>query len=178
MSDSPSENQKIPSAAHEEGTVRDPVCGMWVAPDDHAITYLDMHFAFCSTQCQERFLANPHLYIGRSGHKAPAQQGHVSLKSRRLKLAEPLPEALAERTRRAIEDLMGIDRIEIDGDTIDMRYDLVQVSEAQIEAALAAVGATLDNRWSERLRRAFVQYLEETEISSLEVPPGGGGHHH
>jgi hypothetical protein len=150
---------------------------MWVAPDAHAVTYLQMHFAFCSTQCRERFLGTPHLYIGRAGHKAPAQQGQVVLKRRRLKLAEPLPDALAQRTRDAIAALMGIEHITIAGDRIEIGYDLVQVSAAQIEDALATVGATLDERWSERLRRAFVQYLEETEISSLEVPPGGGHHH-
>ena len=159
-------------------SLRDPVCGMQVAPDQHAITHLQMHFAFCSAQCRERFLANPHLYIGQAGHKAPVQEGHEALKHRRLKLEEPLPDDLAQRAITYINDMMGIGHIEIKGDTIDIKYDLLQVTEAQIESALAEAGYTLDHSWSERLRRAFVHYLKETELSSLEAPPGADGHHH
>ena len=89
-----------------------------------------------------------------------------------------MPDNLAQLVIAYIKDMMGIGHITIKGDTIDIQYDLLQVTEAQIESALAEVGATLDQNWSERLRRAFVHYFEETEISSLEVPSGAGGHHH
>ena len=56
---------------------------MQVKPGDNAIDYQDMPFAFCSLQCKERFLANPHLYIGYPGQKAPKQEGHTVLKHRR-----------------------------------------------------------------------------------------------
>jgi YHS domain-containing protein len=158
--------------------IRDPVCGMRIAPDQHAIMFQQIHFAFCTTQCKERFLANPHLYIGHPGNKAPAQEGRTVLKHRRLKLDESLPDDLAQLAITYIKDMMGIKHLEIEGDTIDIQYDLLQVTEAQIESALFEVGATLDHSWSERLRRAFVHYFEETEIASLEVPPGAGGHYH
>ncbi len=172
------DTRKRPNRPQKEDTFRDPVCGMQVAPDLHAITYQQIIFAFCSTQCKERFLANPHLYIGHPGNRAPAQGGRSVLKHRRLKLDEPLPDDLAQRVITHINGMMGIGHIAIKGDTIDIQYDLLQVTEAQIESALAEVGATLDHSWSERLRRAFVHYFEETEISSLEVSPGAGGHHH
>ncbi len=161
----------------EDGT-RDPVCGMQVAPDQHAIVHQQMHFAFCSLQCKERFLANPHLYVGHPGSKAPAQEGRAVMKHRHLMLDKPLPDDLAQQVVTHIEAMMGIGKIEIKGGTIDIRYDLLQVTEAQIEAALAEVGATLGHSWSERLRRAFVHYFEETEISSLETPSGADGHQH
>lgn len=161
-----------------EGSIRDPVCGMQVAANQHAIVHQQMHFAFCSAQCKERFLANPHLYIGHTGQKAPVQEGRTVLKHRRLKLDEPLPDELAQRTISHIKEMMGIERIEIKVDTIDIRYDLLQVTEVQIESALAEVGATLDHGWSERLRRSFVHCFEETEISSLEAPTGTGSHPH
>ena len=161
-----------------EDRLRDPVCGMQVAPDQHAITHLQMHFAFCSTQCKERFLANPHLYIGQHGTKAPAQEGRTVMKHRQMKLDRPLPDDLAQQVIAYIEVMMGIGRIEINGDTIDIQYDLLQVTEAQIESALTEAGATLGHSWSERLRRSFVHYFEETEISSLEVPAGTDSHHH
>ena len=151
---------------------------MQVAPDQHSITHQQMHFAVCSMQRKERFLANPHLYIGHPGNKAPAQEGRTVLKHRRLKLDESLPDDLAQLASTYIKDMMGIKHIEIEGDTIDIQYDLVQVTEAQIESALVEVGATLSHSWSERLQCAFVHYFEETEIASLEVPPRAGGHHH
>jgi YHS domain-containing protein len=163
---------------HDRDSIRDPVCGMQVAPDQHAITYQKMRFAFCSTQCKERFLANPHLYIGHPGNKAPVQEGRTIMKSRQLKLDKSLPDDMALQVFMCIKEMMGIGHIEIKGDTIDIQYDLLQVTEAQIESALAEVGATLGHSWSERLRRAFVHYFEETEIASLEVPPGAGVHHH
>lgn len=175
MNQNTPELQSMPQ--HEE-SLRDPVCGMQVAPDQHAITYQQMHFAFCSTQCEERFLANPHLYIGHPGNKAPAQEGRTVMKHRQLKLDKPLPDDLAQQVIAYIEEMMGIGHIKIKGDTIDINYDLLQVTEAQIESALAEIGATLGHSWSERLRRAFVHYFEETEISSLEVLPGAGAHHH
>lgn len=70
--------------------IRDPVCGMQVESDHYTIEYLQMHYAFCSRQCQERFLENPHLYVGLPGHKAPKQEGLSVIKQRRLRLAQPL----------------------------------------------------------------------------------------
>lgn len=84
---------------------------------------------------------------------------------------------LAQRVIAAINGMMGIRRIEIKTDTIDIQYDLLQVTEAQIESVLAGIGATLDHGWSERLRRSFVHYFEETEIASLEVQDSGSSRH-
>jgi YHS domain-containing protein len=170
--------RELQSMPQNEDSLRDPVCGMQVAPDQHSITHQQMHFAFCSTQCKERFLANSHLYIVHPGNKAPAQEGRTVLKHRRLKLDESLPDDLAQLAITYIKDMMGIEHIKVEGDTINIQYDLLQVTEAQIESALVEVGATLSHSWSERLPRAFVHYFEETEIAILEVPPGAGGHHH
>ena len=71
--------RKLRNKSQAGDRLRDPVCGMQVASDQHAIMYQQMHFAFRSVQCRERFLANPHLYIGHSGHKAPAQEGRTVL---------------------------------------------------------------------------------------------------
>jgi YHS domain-containing protein len=151
---------------------------MRVAPDQHVITYQQMNYSFCSIQCRERFLANPHLYIGYPGHKAPAQEGCTILKQRQLKLDAVLSGDMALRVSARINEMMGIRHINIKGDTIKIQYDLMQVTEAQIESALVEIGATLGHGWSERLRRTFVDFFEETEISSLEVTPGSGDHNH
>lgn len=75
--------------------VKDPVCHMWVAPHQYAINDQGMDFAFCSQQCQDRFLANPHLYIGVPGEPAPKQQGQDVVKQRRLRLDQALSAAAA-----------------------------------------------------------------------------------
>ncbi len=160
----------------ESSKVRDPVCEMMVDPQQLAINYLGMHFAFCSTQCKQRFLDNPNLYIGTAGHKAPKQEGQEVLKRRRLKLSDPLsPEIKAQLIER-VQSMMGIKRIEIEGDIVDITYDLLEATEAQIEEAIAQSGAALGHGLARRLSRAFVQYLEETEIENLEVKPQA--HHH
>lgn len=70
--------------------VGDPVCCcMCVAPNQHAISYKSMAFAFGSQQCKERFLANPNLFIGAPGERAPTQAGQELLKCRHLRLEPP-----------------------------------------------------------------------------------------
>jgi YHS domain-containing protein len=161
-----------------KATHRDPVCGMMVDADQFAVVYQQMHFAFCSQQCKDRFLHNPHLYIGSFRHAAPGQEGYVSLKQRRLKLDRALTPKMADRMCGAVRAMMGIERIEVDGDIVKVTYDLMQATEAQIEAEIARAGAVLGQAWSERLRRAFVHYLEETEIESLAGSGSSGGHCH
>lgn len=162
---------------HEDSS-RDPVCGMVVHADDNAVEYQQMNFAFCSMQCKERFLANPHLYIGNPGHKAPVQQGRAVLKRRRLKLDRPLTPEMAETVIEHVQAMMGIEHFEIDGNIASITYDLLQATEAQIEAEIGQAGAKLGHEWPEQLRRAFVHYLEETEIENLEVHPTQHGHGH
>ncbi|MFZ2302244.1 MAG: YHS domain-containing protein, partial [Gallionella sp.] len=71
-------------------TVKDYVCQMQVPSTSFPTEYAGGHYAFCSAQCRERFLANPHLYIGFPGRKAPAQEGKQVIKRRRLLLSAPL----------------------------------------------------------------------------------------
>lgn len=161
--------------------VKDPVCLMWVAPDQYAITYMGMDFAFCSEQCKARFLANPHLYIGVPGEKAPKQEGQEVLKRRGLRLEQSLTKADAQQVTEQLHAMMGVYAVDIDADELTITYDLLQATAEQIEATLEQAGARLGGGWGEKLRRAFVHYLEENEVASREVQPGShghGGHHH
>ncbi len=162
--------------------VKDPVCQMLVAPDQYAITYLGMDFAFCSQQCKERFLANPRLYIGVPGEKAPKQAGQEVIKRRRLRLETPLSDAGAQQVSQQLRAMMGVYSVDIDANELIITYDLLQATAGQIEASLQQAGARLGEGWGEKLRRAFVHYLEETEVATLEVRPEphghSGGHHH
>lgn len=149
--------------------VEDYVCHMQVPSTSFATEYAGGHYAFCSAQCKERFLANPHLYIGFPGRKAPAQEGRQVIKCRRFLLSEPLNAIQAEQIKNALLDMMGILEICIDCDKIEIKYDLIQVTAEQLADKLALIGANLGEGWMDRLKLAFVNNLEEIEISSLEV---------
>jgi len=161
----------------EEQQVKDPVCNMIVSADKYAIDHLGMHFAFCSLQCKERFLANPHLYIGAAEHKSPKQEGREVLKRRHFRLTEPLPAEVSALVADSIRGMMGIKSIDIDGADIEVTYDLLQATAQQIESQLESTGAALGKDWGHRLRRAFVHYTEETEVDSMETTSPPHQHH-
>jgi len=156
--------------------VKDPVCRMEVAASSFATEYAGIAYAFCSAQCKERFLANPQLYIGFPGHKAPAQKGRKIIKQRRLLLSVPLDAMQVEQVKRALLEMMGIHKVCIEGDKLEVQYDLMQVTTEQIADKLALIGADLGGGWMDRLRLAFINYLEETEMSGLEVENKKGCH--
>jgi len=156
--------------------VKDYVCHMQVPSTSFATEYAGGHYAFCSVQCRERFLANPHLYIGFPGHKAPVQEWKEVIKRRRLLLSAPLDAIQAEQVKRALLEMMGILEICIEGGEVEIQYDLMQVTAEQIADKLASIGADLGGGWIDRLKLAFINYLEETEMSSLEVQHKKGCH--
>jgi hypothetical protein len=155
---------------------------MWVPPDRYAVQYLGIDYAFCSQQCKDRFLANPHLYVGMPGDEAPKHAGMEVIKRRCLHLDTPLSDEAAQEVVEHLLSMMGVSVVDVDGAQVSITYDLLQATAEQIEAALQQVGARLGAGWGERLRRAFVHYLEETEVASLEAHSGahghGDGHHH
>lgn len=157
----------------------DLVCGMQVKSDDISLDYQETHYAFCSDQCLQRFQDNPHLYIGYPGQEAPKHAGIEVIKTRTLKLSEPLPQELADRLIEHIETMMGIQHVEVSHNSIEVTYDLLQATEAQIEAVITEAGAALGDDWLEKIRRGLVHYMEDTEAVSLEARPGSvRGHQH
>ena len=160
-------------------TFKDVVCGMEVSSDNISMDYQGIHYAFCSDQCFERFQLNPHLYIGFPGSEAPKHVGAKVLKKRTLKLAEPFPKEVADQFIEYIEAMMGIQSININRKSITIVYDLLQVTESQIEKKITDAGVVLGDGLMEKIRRAFVHFTEETEVESLEARPGSrGGHRH
>lgn len=157
-------------------TVKDPVCHMDVPVTSFPIKYEGIQYAFCSEQCRERFLANPHVYTGLPGRKAAAQQGKEIIKQRRMVISAPLDTRQAELVKRDLLSMMGISEVHIEGEKIEIQYDLMQVTAEQIADELALVGAELGGSWMEQLKLAFINYQEECEIGSLEV--ANRKHHH
>jgi YHS domain-containing protein len=114
---------------------------MHVDRAEDALEYMQMRFAFCSNQCRERFEANPHLYIGFPGQKAPKQERREVIRRRRFRLASPLSDEMAGRVREGIGSMMGIRDVKVDGYHMEISYDLLQATAAQVEAELARQGA-------------------------------------
>ncbi len=167
--------------ATDSDKTKDPVCGMMVRPDQNPIIYQGMHFVFCSQQCKVRFLANPHLYIGVPGKQAPRQAGMKMLKRRHLHLEKPLSESDIQQVSEHLLAMMGVCSVDVEGSELTITYDLMEATAQQIEAELQQAGAQLSAGIGEQLRRAFIHYLEETEVENLEVKPGfhvHGSHHH
>jgi YHS domain-containing protein len=151
-------------------TVKDPVCGMEVAPAQLETVYEGLHYAFCSEQCRQRFAANPHLYIGIPGERAPRQKGVELFKRRRFQLDTPVAAQDADILTKELGAMMGVKDIEIqDDNTVTITYDLIQATADQLEAKMMEVGAKLGEGWAERLHRGFVHYMEECEVGNLEV---------
>ncbi len=148
---------------------KDYVCGMQVNSGDNQLIYRGGSYSFCSKQCQERFLANPHLYVGIPGQKAPKQEGLSVIKQRRLRLAQPLSSSQAKTLIESLQAMMGIQSVSVEGDSVAITYDLLQVTAEQIEEKLDEIGIQLGEGLAERLRRAFVHYEEECEIGNMEV---------
>jgi 5,10-methylenetetrahydrofolate reductase len=72
--------------------------------------------------------------------------------------------------------MMGVHEVCIDGNKIEIQYDLVQVTAEQIADQLALTGANLGSGWVDRLKMAFINYKEECEIGGLEVDNTKGCH--
>jgi YHS domain-containing protein len=156
---------------------KDPVCQMKVRTRLYGTEYGGRHYAFCSAQCKQRFLAHPHLYIGFPGRDAPAQEGKQVIKRRNLLLSAPLDAAQSEQVRRALLEMAGVLEVAVEGNKIEVQYDLIRVTAEQIADKLALTGADLGEGWMDRLKLAFVNNLEEIEMNSLELPRENGFHY-
>jgi len=158
----------------DEKKIRDPVCLMMVYESSFAIEYQQHPYTFCSQQCRDRFESNPHLYIGTPCHPAPKQHGDEIIKKRTLKLAEPLTKEQSDIITTDLCDMMGIKDVHVDSNRIHITYDLLQATTEQIEAAIEKTEKKLGSTLTEKLKLAFIHYMEECELDNLEQ----SGHEH
>ena len=71
---------------------------------------------------------------------------------------------------------MGIKNIHVEANCVYITYDLLQATVEQIEATTENTGEKLGSGLAEKLKRAFIHYLEDTELDNLEKP--GQEHRH
>ena len=155
-----------------------PVCQMTVATPDFETEFLAITYRFCSRQCLERFRWHPRLYIGDPGHgKSQKQKGHTVLKRHRIVMAEPLSPNIAGDIQHRLAGLMGTKEVSCSDNTLWVIYDLLEVSLADIEAAILSVVGDLDHSLIEDLKRKFIHCSEECELENLAHPDSGNGCH-
>lgn len=143
-----------------------PVCGMESVAEIASVEHNKIYFRFCSEQCRETFVAHPRLYSAKTG-----KQRNTHVKRRTMHMAEPVETEISELLNSYLEEMMGVKEVVIKGEKIEIVYDLFQVTESQIEKALAEVGIQFGGGWLERLRRAWVHEREETELDNLASLP-------
>lgn len=72
--------------------------------------------------------------------------------------------------------MMGIIDVKIESECVYICYDLMQSTLQQIESTIEKTGNQLIGGLGTRLKQAFIQYLEESELDNLEQP--GQSHRH
>lgn len=101
-----------------------------------------------------------------------------TLRSRELVFCRPHWEAdQAPSAALLLADSPMVSEVSVSGpNRVLIRYDLLEVTFAEIEAALQELGFHLDNSLLTRLRRAYYQYCEETRRANLKVRSNCFGH--
>jgi len=150
-------------ATHKTDTTC-PVCGMDAANSMINADHLGITYYFCTEQCRENFLARPALYLGK---KPPMHAGRAIIKRRRFKLDRPIVGMQREDLLATLNQLMSVRNASIEGDSLSLDYNLLEINAGQIEAALVKAGASMGSGWSERLKRGWVNYTEENELDNL-----------
>jgi len=143
-----------------------PVCGMAVSSSLYTKKHNKMYFYFCSEQCQTNFSIRPNLYMKRQ----PGHPQSPRIKQRTLHLAESLNSEHAALITEHLQQLMGIRHVAVNGNNLQLEYDLLQVNEVKIEQSLSKIGVKLGEGWVDRLRRAWVHELENNELDNLAAP--------
>lgn len=139
-----------------------PVCGMDGDLEAPPETHNGIHYYFCSGQCRERFLDHPALF-SLSRRSRPQE-----LPKRRLLRLATLPDEAHVRLLSHLKDeMMGILETSVNGLELTIEYDLRQATLAQIEAHLARIGIDLSAKLTDRLKRAWLNEREETELAIL-----------
>ena len=151
---------------------------MSVSSRTYSVDFRGLELWFCSSQCQGRFNQRPNLFIGDPQHgKAAKQQGVKVKKRRKLQLDLPDSVVVQEGLISLLKSLMGVEHVTLFSNTLEIEYDLLQVSLEDIEKAISEMNLEVDQSWINKLRDAFTHLNERTELDSLGHPSKGNGYH-
>jgi copper chaperone CopZ len=93
-------------------------------------------------------------------------------KRRAFRLAGPVSGAGAQALRAALTGMKGVREVALSGARLSVSYDLLQVTAAQIDAALRQAGFEPGGGWGQRLKRAWIHYTEDNEREHLAAGDG------
>jgi len=145
-----------------------PVCEMVVTKDDIFHCFRGIDFWFCSEHCKTRFIKYSSVFVGDPQHgKSAKQQGARVIKMNKITLIEKPDTVIAGRVINNINQLMGVDFVEIEADQILVIYDLLQVSLEDIENATVLAFGKLSSSITERIKRTIIHYNEECELGNI-----------
>ncbi|WP_038247219.1 YHS domain-containing protein [Ghiorsea bivora] len=141
-----------------------PVCEMQVSSNQYFSQHHGIDYWFCSTQCQQRFLARPRLYL------KPIRK--VMLKSRVFRVAKRLSEAEQQRVRTILLGLMGVRAVEIRSSRIKVTYNLLETCARLLVQALEREAVPLRASWLDKWKWDWVYDMEENALNNLAEPEG------
>jgi len=140
------------------------VCGMDAGDTPICADHLGVIYHFCSPQCRDNFQARPKLYLG---EQSPVRRGLQVIKRRVFRLDQPLAGIKLECLVEALNRLMSVHHVRVEGDRLFIAYNLLEINAVQIEAALEQAGVAVSSSWLERLKRSWIHYTEENELDNL-----------
>jgi len=144
--------------------IRCPVCNMDASNSGIHTDHMGVEYHFCMEQCRENFLARPFLYIGK---QSPIKAGRKVIKRRRFRLDCTVVGLQRDTLLMELNKLMSVRNIMIEGDSLSIDYNLLEITAGQIEATLVRAGALMGSGWAERLKRGWIHYTEENELDNL-----------
>jgi YHS domain-containing protein len=141
-------------------------------------TYRGLELYFCSEQCEQRFRQRPKLYIGDPQHgKAAKQQGVEIPKHRKIHLKLPDNAQLKNQLVNKLQSMMGVKQLSLFSDTLEIDYDLVEVSLDEIKHAIVTMELQLDQSLIDKLHDSLLTLSESTELDSLSHPRKDHNYH-
>lgn len=139
--------------------VRDPICGMEIAPEDAAdsAVYAGRTYYFCSPMCAERFKADPESYAApEQAEPSPTSEQVVEVLpsattgvpegAQRVRVDLPIEgldcPACVENVRRALLEVPGVERALVNPTThvATVAYDQSRVDLEEISRAVRSAG--------------------------------------
>lgn len=150
-----------------------PVCKMSAGDLSPHRNYRGADYWFCSDRCKKRFDSRPHLYVGDPWHgQSVKQKGEEVVKSHRINLNIAPSPLVSDLLVRELEQLMGVKSVRLQGQAIEITYDLIQISFADIENAIETAYGGLKSGMVESVRRGLIRNSEDCELDNLEhLPP-------
>jgi len=143
-----------------------PVCKMTVTGSEVTSIRHGKTYNLCSQQCFENFNAHPRLYL-LSDTQQP-KRARV-LKKRVFMLDSPVVEKDIHSLEFFLSEMMGVQEVHISEARVSVVYDLLEATALQIERVIEQAGSKLGASGVRRLKRGWVHYTEETELSNLET---------